>query len=282
MGLWLYLFVGCCLALIAALWWLVHRLGPGIRGAPAIAPSARPRYPVVLVHGVMGFDEIAVLGRRREYFRGIAEHLERLGIATHRPTVPPLSSVPRRAERLAAFIDRLGAERVNLIAHSMGGLDARYAITKLGAHRRVASLITIGTPHRGTPIADLGHNFISKALMAVLHRAGFDLKAIEWLTPERLGRFNEDVPDAPGVFYGHVVSIAHAGRRRLHPALKPSHLYLKKFGESDGLVPAASQVWGEQLAVVETDHWGQIGWSDHFDAPRLYEDLMQALVVRHL
>ena len=48
------------------------------------------------------------------------------------------------------------ARKVNIIAHSMGGLDARYAIAKLGLADRVASLVTIGTPHLGTPLANLG------------------------------------------------------------------------------------------------------------------------------
>ena len=65
--------------------------------------------------------------------------------------------MPQRGEQLAAAILRQvpGAEREHIIAHSMGGLDARHAIAHVpGLAGRVATLVTIGTPHRGSPVAD--------------------------------------------------------------------------------------------------------------------------------
>src|SRR5262245_66403718 len=85
-----------------------------------------------------------------------------MGVEVHRPSVPPLASVAARAEQLAAAVRALPAEKVNLIAHSLGGLEARYAISRLGLADRLLSLTTIGTPHRGAPQADLRLNLLAR------------------------------------------------------------------------------------------------------------------------
>src|SRR5207237_783809 len=108
-------------------------------------------------HGFLGFDEIGLGNRKHLYFRGIGEQLERAGAQLYCPRVPPASSISARAARLADLIRALPEPRVNIVAHSMGGLDARFAISRLGLADKVASLVTIGTPHLGTPLADAGH-----------------------------------------------------------------------------------------------------------------------------
>src|SRR5438132_5939720 len=105
-------------------------------------PTA-PRLPVVLAHGFLGFDEIGLGNRKHLYFRGIGEQLERAGAQLYCPRVPPASSISARAARLADLIRALPEPRVNIVAHSMGGLDARYAISRLGLADKVASLVTI-------------------------------------------------------------------------------------------------------------------------------------------
>src|SRR5207344_275133 len=136
------------------------------------------------------------------------------------------------------------AKKVNVIAHSMGGLDARYAIARLGLGDRIASLTTIGTPHRGTPVADLGVKLSSLLRLQSLLGRMVDLEAFYDLTTERMTRFNAEVEDDRRVAYGSVV--ARIDRSVAHPLLWPTHLYLSERGqESDGLVPASSQNWGE-------------------------------------
>src|SRR5947207_11660478 len=113
----------------------------------------RPRLPVVLAHGFLGFDELAIGSQRHAYFRGIETRLVQMGAKVYTPRVPPAASIATRAGRLAELIRALPDERVNIVAHSMGGLDARYAISQLGLSDKVASLTTIATPHLGTPLA---------------------------------------------------------------------------------------------------------------------------------
>jgi triacylglycerol lipase len=262
-------------------WWRRRRLRRPAPGAPRRAPRTL-RYPVVLAHGLLGFDELKLPGVRPEYFRGVPQRLRELGAQVHAVKVPPLSSVKDRALELARTVRELDARRVNIIAHSMGGLDARYAISKLGLHDRVASLTTIGTPHRGTPLADLGTSLGEKLkLNGVLVRLGVDVGAFYDLTTRRMESFNEEIQDAPGVLYGSYLARTQGAALALNPLLLPSYLYLsEQAGENDGLVPTMSQRWGEILGRVEADHWAQIGWSPGFDAPAFYAGLLQELTAR--
>lgn len=238
--------------------------------------GARTRYPIVLAHGLIGFDEIGVGPIRSEYFRGIGAHLESLGNTVIRPRVPPIGSIEQRAEHLAAAIRAAPGRRVNVIAHSMGGLDARYAISALGLRRKVASLTTIGTPHRGTRVADIG----TFGLGVFLKKVG--LAAFHDLTSVSMSSFNVQVRNVPGVRYGCVLASVRGGSH-LNPLLKLTFELLGRGGAAnDGIVSEASQRWGEILMRIETDHWGQIGWSRRFDAPRFYERLARKLRARGL
>ena len=234
-------------------------------------PARGPPLPVVLVHGLFGFDRIGVL----HYFRGIVQHLESLGCHTHAVRLPAAASVPERAQRLVDRITALGHDRVDLIAHSLGGLDARYALSKLGLATRVRSLVTIGTPHRGTPLATWGEAGPLGALRKAGKAIGINLHALDWLTPAALEKFNAEVPDAPGVRYACVVGGIRNESTGVPLAISPVHHYLRRVaGANDGLVPIASQYWGETLAEIEADHWAQVGWRftarSSFDAAALY------------
>ena len=231
--------------------------------------------PVVLVHGLFGFDRIGIPGARFDYFRGIAKHLDSLGCHAHAVRLPVAASVPERARELVAAIEALPHERIDLIAHSLGGLDARYALTHLGLARRVRSLVTVGTPHRGTPIADLALARPLDWARRLVRVLGVPLEALEWLGTDALAEFNAQVLDVPGVRYACVVGGMHRDDSFVPLALAPAHAYLRRVaGPNDGLVPIASQYWGETLAEIEADHFAQIGWRvamrQTFDAPGLY------------
>lgn len=256
---------------------------PVLEGVEAIAGPA-PRdapLPVVLVHGLFGFDRIGVPGARFDYFRGISAHLASLGCHAHAVKLPMMSSVPARAEALVAAITALPHERIDLIAHSLGGLDARYALAKLGLSSRVRSLVTIGTPHHGSPIADLFHEGQLDWLRRLVGVLGMPITALEWLSSSALDKFNRDVPDVPGVRYACVVG-GLAASSPIPVALMASHTWLQRVaGTNDGVVPVDSQRWGETLAEIEADHFAQIGWRigvrKTFDAAGLYAFLVARL-----
>jgi len=232
----------------------------------------------VLVHGLFGFDEISVGSRTHAYFRGVPEALAQDGQVVHVARVAPLSSVADRAGQLARCVRSLEARRVNVVAHSMGGLDARYAIARLGLGRRIAGLLTVGTPHRGTPLADLSADLAARLGIArALAAGGVSLGALADLTTASMEGFNREVADERGVAYLSAVGFVRR-KRRANPLLVPSHLWLlRRSGENDGVVPASSQRWGEVVAEVEADHWAQVGWSKNFDAAAFYLRLLREL-----
>jgi triacylglycerol lipase len=256
----------------AGAWWLWQRRSPKRR---ALAAPSRPRLPVVLAHGFLGFDEIAVGGSRFAYFRGVVERLEQLGITAHTVRMPASAPIAVRAAELATLVRSLPG-RVNVIAHSMGGLDARYAISQLGIADRVASLTTIGTPHQGTPIADLGAGWVRRLRLDRALTPMLDVAGLHDLTTTRMKQFNRDVRDHAGVAYLSVV--ARTPRGRVNPLLKVPHRYMQHYvGDNDGVVPAESQLWGELMREIEADHWAQIGWAGDFDAAAFFGDIMYEL-----
>jgi len=278
------LLVGLLLVAVAAVWERRARVEVPLAGIEPM-PSTLERGPplsVVLVHGLFGFDRIGVPGARFDYFRGIAQHLGALGCHAHAVRLPPYASVPARAKKLVEAIEALPHERIDLIAHSLGGLDARYALRHLGLASRVRSLVTIGTPHHGSPIADLvlrGPIGWAHKLLGVI---GLPLEAVEWLSTDALARFNDEVPDVAGVRYACVVGGMHRDDSIIPLPLVPAHAYLRKVaGTNDGIVPVASQYWGETLAEIEADHFAQIGWRvsvrGSFDALGLYAFIVARL-----
>jgi triacylglycerol lipase len=245
--------------------------------------SRRPsptRHPIVLAQGYMGFDWAVPGGPRREYFLGVRERLEALGHTVHRVRVAPAGGISLRAAQLARQIQSLPAPRVNIIAHSMGGLDARYAIARLGLGERVASLTTVGTPHRGTPLADTGALWIGewRHLRQLLNALGANVDGLYDLTTRRMEEFNRAVPDCSDVYYSSVVGAVSAATAQLNTILAAGHAYLlRTAGSNDGIVPAESQKWGDVLGEVDADHWEQIGWSGNFDAQAFYATLAEHL-----
>ena len=88
------------------------------------------------------------------------------------------------------------------MAHSvLGGLDSRFMISTLGMADRVLSLTTIGTPHHGSPIADIVVKGTNPVLNKFMEHLGVDIKGLFDLTSDACRKFNDDVSDAPGVRY---------------------------------------------------------------------------------
>jgi triacylglycerol lipase len=213
----------------------------------------------------------------------VPARLHALGHTVHVARVSPVASIRVRAAQLAQQVEQLGA-RVNIIAHSMGGLDARVAIARHGLGERVASLTTIGTPHHGTPLADMALAFGEwRALRRTLSGIGIDVDGLYDVSTLRMREFNAAILDSPNVLYTSVVGAVNLRTVGVHALLSPGHRYLlRKVGPNDGVVPALSQLWGEPFDEVDADHWAQIGWSGSFDVRAFYVRLAERLAARGL
>jgi triacylglycerol lipase len=217
--------------------------------------------PIVLQHGLFGLGNFRVGRLKVSYFNGIDRAIAARGHPLIVPRVHPTGSIARRAGQLKrnilAQLSELNRreQRVVIIAHSLGGLDARYMISKLGMEERVAALVTISTPHRGSPYADWCVKHLGERLggLKLIRFLGLDMRAIADLRTEQCARFNDEVPDSPGVKY---FSISAARPMRLVPPfLFISHKVITDAeGRNDGLVSVRSAKWGHHLETWPADH----------------------------
>ena len=249
--------------------------------------------PIVLAHGIARFDVLleilkkkadlpdTELGERFHYFKGIKPHLEAHGFRVFHPNQDFAGPVDLRSEQLAARVSEVltttGADKVHIIGHSMGGLDARHMIVDKGMADKVASLTTIGTPHLGTILADSvigqGGDQLMDSLRPVINLDGFvDLTVAAC---ESFNRRAEDSEAKNNVDYQTYASSEEL--LRVFAPLAPSWIFIEKHsGKNDGLVPVTSQQWQRELIAgdgtrksvtqkdfpVTADHLNQIGWWD--------------------
>jgi len=117
----------------------------------AAGAKSKTHYPVILLHGYGGSDRLLGLNN-------VARAMRADGYVAYNPAVPPYNTPKECAKVLSTFVDRVleatGAEKVNLVAHSYGGLVVRSLVSEHGYGDRVASISTVGTPHRGTLVGD--------------------------------------------------------------------------------------------------------------------------------
>lgn len=111
------------------------------------------RYPIVLAHGMFGFDSLAGV----EYWYRIPQELERSGADVHVTQVSALNSTEARGEQLARQVEEVlattGADKVNLIGHSHGAPTMRYVASVYPDY--VASATSVGGVNQGSKVADV-------------------------------------------------------------------------------------------------------------------------------
>ncbi|KAH7885198.1 alpha beta-hydrolase [Phlebopus sp. FC_14] len=135
----------------------IHRL---MSNPSLFNPVRAPRYPIVLCHGLYGFDvrgPAAFPSLRLHYWSNVLSILKnKVGADVIVTTVPGTGSIASRAENLdRILLEKARGRGVNFMAHSMGGLDCRHLITHVQPTEYAPlSLTSISTPHRGSPFMD--------------------------------------------------------------------------------------------------------------------------------
>src|SRR5262249_51569241 len=118
------------------------------------------------------------------------------------PQLSPTAGIAARAAQLKEFLEReCRGEPVHLFGHSMGGLDSRFMIARLGMAERVLTLTTVGTPHRGSAFADWGVRRFSALYRPLFGIFNLPHDAFADLTIARCRQFNDEVPDDRRVRY---------------------------------------------------------------------------------
>jgi triacylglycerol lipase len=246
-------------------------------------------YPIVLAHGVCRFDvllnDTLNLDNNDDpeldnlhYFKGIRTMLKKKGHIVYHSNVAWAAGVEKRAdelkENLLKILKETRAEKVNIIAHSMGGLDARHMMfndrNNGEIHKHVASLTTISTPHEGSPFADWGLDNLTP-LHLLIEKLGVDLSALKDLRTDTCKTFNEhqDVNEFETACKGTIKFQTYAGKQDflgVFSGLKiPFGIITKTEGENDGMVSVKSARWKDeyfQRTLDKTDHLNEIGWWD--------------------
>lgn len=241
--------------------------------------TCRTRYPLLLVHGVFFRDF-----RFFDYWGRVPAELKRNGAHIHYGRQQSAASVARcgeeLAERIRQIVQETGCGKVNIIAHSKGGLDSRYAISACGAEDLVASLTTINTPHRGCIFADyllekipdrVCRRVASRYNKTLYHFGDHDpdfLAAVQDLTASSCKYLNAGLPDSPKVYYqsvGSKMNRASSGRFPLNMV----YPLVKHFdGECDGLVSTDSMKWGSDFILLSVPKGRGISHGDMIDLNR--------------
>ena len=239
----------------------------------------KTKYPILMVHGVFFRDF-----RYLNYWGRIPGELEKNGATifygNHQSAASVESCGRELAERIRQIVKETGCEKVNIIAHSKGGLDSRYAISECGMDKYVASLTTINTPHRGCEFADYlllkipdaQKELVANTYNTALHKLGDPnpcfLDAVNDLTAEACRKRNEKIVDSPAVFYqsvGSKLNVASGGR---FPLNFTTHLVKHFDGDNDGLVGEASFPWGEKYQFLTVKGRRGISHGDMIDLNR--------------
>jgi triacylglycerol lipase len=231
---------------------------------------------LVFASGFLVPQEVAGI----KYFRGLEDRLKQAtGHAVLFPRVDPLKDATVRGQQLADAIQAainggFPAGPIHIIAHSMAGLDSRVLIGNNlnGLAGRIASLTTLSTPHRGSPVADLlvgdGPDDARRAISIAIDRLGLNMGALINLTTKEANKVPDAVQTNPGIRYRSYLA---SGRPKdflpfvpipsTSAVLLPTYAFIKtiKGEDNDGLVTAKSATYGDVQETLECDHADMIG-----------------------
>ena len=239
----------------------------------------KTKYPLLLLHGIF-FRDWKVFN----YWGRIPNELTENGAAIYYGNLSSSLSVEGSAEelrqRILEIVAETQCEKVNIIAHSKGGLDARYAISCLGMDSYVASLTTVNTPHYGSSLASKLIEktpqklvfFIGKQYQTIF--TGLGDKQVDFfsgitdLTPEKCAELNQKTVDREGVLYQSIGSMMAAPSSATFPLSLGYRIIHGMDGDNDGLVCTDSMKWGHFLGLWKPKGIRGISHADVIDLTR--------------
>ncbi len=222
--------------------------------------SCSTKYPILLVHGLALRDNNLLF----KYWGSIPKTLKEHGASVYFSGHNAYASHKQNAESIKRKINEVlkktKAKKINIIAHSKGGIESRYMISKLEMQDFVASLTTIGSPHRGSIISTLimeklnNKKFLLKLINLLAnifgdknadsYRAGIEL------TPQFMEKFNKIIKNNKKVYYqSYTTTVTHYYPNRFWRKMAK---ILKKYeGPNDGLVSVKSAKWGNYKGIIK-------------------------------
>lgn len=242
------------------------------------------RYPFFMMHGMGTLADDGGLS----FGAGL---LNDAGYVAYEPRVDPFMGSAARTEQWRNYLDMWRTSgtwrNVHVIAHSMGGVDARRLTSAHDPKRQIATVTTLGTPHHGSPIADITLDVfeeyswteptlegIADALALFMTDSDNDQDLYQQLvdlSTDGMAAFNEEHPDRDDVWYRSWVGITcgwmdFSCRFTFGNETSSWQLWLfrPQFDEpNDGLVTVESAMWGDVQGVLAGDHFDISGLEDH-------------------
>ncbi|NFF67435.1 triacylglycerol lipase [Clostridium sporogenes] len=237
----------------------------------------KTKYPFVLIHGV-GFRDLKYIN----YWGRIPKELIKQGATIYYGNQEAFATVEYNAhdikDRILNIIEETGCEKVNIIAHSKGGLDARYMISKLDMGKYVASITMMSSPHRGVKFVDIAchlpdviYKWIAKIFDKYFKFLGDKnpdfYTATRQFSTYHSKNFNEEVKDVEGVYYQSYATVM--SNLFSDYILTIPYMFVKLTeGNNDGLVSVNSAKWGEFKGTLKNKYFRGISHGDIIDLRR--------------
>ena len=237
----------------------------------------KTRYPIVLIHGT-GFRDRKWLN----YWGRIPKALMSRGCEIYYGNQDSWATIERNAitvkKGIEAALAASGAEKVNLLAHSKGGMEARYVISTLGMADKVASLTTIGCPHHGSKTMDVVCKlpaFLFR-VVSVFINLWFRIlgdqnpdfhRVCRQFTTYFAEEFNKQNPDSKGVYYQSYAAVMKNSFSDCIMTI-PHFVISRVEGENDGLVTPASAEWTNFRGILRGSSNRGISHADEVDLRR--------------
>lgn len=240
--------------------------------------DCKTKYPILLVHGT-GFRD----RKRLSYWGRIPKSLEERGTTLYYGGQDSWGNIEENAATVKANLSKIlletGCEKVNIIAHSKGGLEARYMVSSLAMANSVASITTIASPHHGSKTIDWLLKFpdvffkITAVFINLWCRICGDKNsdfyhACRQFSTQHMEAFNEKNPDVEGVYYqsyGAAMKNPFSDILFFFPNLIVGHFE----GENDGLVTPTSATWTSFRGVLRGATRRGISHGDEVDMRRM-------------
>jgi len=215
--------------------------------------SCKTRYPVLLVHG-MGFRDRKIFN----YWGRIPKALENHGCKVFYGHQDANATVHDNAIMIKKSLENAlresGCDKINIIAHSKGGIDSRYMISSLGEYHKVASLSTVDAPHHGSETVDflLGFPDILVRLTGKItdffmyiqgDRKPDSYQVFQELTTDYMKKFNAENPDMPGIYYQSFGFRMKSPLSDIIMAFPYSVIKIIEKADTDGLLTERSMKW---------------------------------------
>lgn len=236
------------------------------------------KYPIILIHGI-AFRDFQYIN----YWGRIPKILAERGADIYYGHQQAWDTIENNARHIKESIDKVleetGSQKVNIIAHSKGGLDARYLIHEFHMEEKVASLTTISTPHRGSGIIEVLEKFPDKFYRKIAGLVDASFKKVGDMHPDcyhaskQLSRafcaqFNERYPNSNKVYYQSYASVMKGPFSDYILAIPYCILLFKEKCKNDGLVTVKSAKWGNFKKVFTNKHIRGISHVDMIDLRR--------------